>query len=169
MGVPERAVGHEPQQEEALFAVGGWRVAGNPAAHGIRPATPRMTTCTQSQSPQPSISMCVYSQSHTHRPACRGTLHNPSRSQLYSFKQLCSLTYHCTHRLPPRNITTGSHTVLVTHNRAMPCSPAYHWNPAAATHVAQSPSPVALPQCTVRAHCPEAHSTESTMHAQSAP
>lgn len=102
-GVSGRATGHDPQQEQALFAgAGGWE----PGCMHI-PRTPRIThTHTHPR-------VCSPLQSHT-QATSRGQSCSPTSSQLYSLKQLWALIYHHTRRLPPGTAPWGP-TGVISH------------------------------------------------------
>ena len=125
--------------------------AGSPATF-THPVTPRMTTYTHTRThthththTQPESQtlhphMCLLPGSLAQRPTSRGIITQPHRIKAGQFKT--ALIYHHTHRLPPRNITMGSHVVLVTYSGAMPqplvchLTPRHHQIP-----VTQSPTP----------------------------
>lgn len=166
-------MGHDPQQEQDLFAVGSWRVAGSCTfTYPVTP-TPRMTVYTHTRThtqPEPKLCIhtCVYSQPRTHRPTSRGII-----TQLCKITAVQLITVLGPHppphsqAAPPRNIMMGSHAVLFTHSGAMPRShvghltPTRHQNPATQSPHGIGSGPPAPSQRSVSAYCPEADGTES--------
>ena len=87
-------------------------------AHTHTHARTHTHTHTQPESQTLHPQMCLLPGSYAQRPTSRGIITQPHRIKVGQFKT--ALIYHHPHRLPPRNITTGSHVVLVTYSGAMP-------------------------------------------------
>ena len=144
VGVPRRAVGRDLQWEQDSCAVGRWQpcyihTPSHTQNDNLHTYAHRHThTQPESQTLHPH--MCLLPGSLAQRPTSRGIITQPHRIKVGQFKT--ALIYHHTHRLPPRNITMGSHVVPVTYSGAMPqplvchLTPRRHQVPAT-----QSPTP----------------------------
>lgn len=166
-GVPGRAMGHDPQQEQALLAVaGGWE----PSCSHMPRHTQNDSTLTQPE-PQLCIHACVHPQSHT-QAASRWMITQPRELTVIRFKTALG-----PHRPPhsqaaPQKPHAGAtrcpsppprSNATVTRGSSDTCIPPESHNTVTPRHQATGAGPGPGP-VTAPSECPPPSSTRCTLH-----